>query len=163
MTFYTVVESPIDDLTLVSNGRELLALHMGEVNIGADWIRSEDAEPFPIVLEQLKRYFRGDLTTFEVPMALQGTEFQRQVWLELCRIPYGQTISYGELARRIGNPNAMRAVGLANGRNPIGIIVPCHRVIGANGTLTGYGGGLPRKKLLLELEAGSLFAGLESR
>jgi methylated-DNA-[protein]-cysteine S-methyltransferase len=163
MTYYTIVESPIDELTLVSNGRELTALHMGEVRVGSDWVRDDDAEPFARVREQLRRYFRGELTSFEVPIALKGTEFQRQVWEELCRIPYGQTISYGELARRIGNPNAMRAVGLANGRNPIGIIVPCHRVIGANGTLTGYGGGLPRKKLLLELEAGSLFAGLESR
>jgi methylated-DNA-[protein]-cysteine S-methyltransferase len=94
------------------------------------------------------------LRTFDFPLAPQGTPFQQQVWRALCDIPYGETTSYGELARRIGNPNAVRAVGLANGSNPIAIIIPCHRVIGSNGSLTGYGGGLPIKKALLALERG---------
>ena len=105
---------------------------------------------------QLEEYFAGSRRTFAVDFALRGTPFQRRVWEELCRIPYGETISYAELARRIGRPTAVRAVGLANGANPIAIVVPCHRVIGANGTLTGYGGGLPTKRYLLDLElAGS--------
>jgi len=105
------------------------------------------------VIRQLHAYFLGKLESFDVELAPEGTPFQQRVWKELLKIPYGETISYGELSRRIGNPNASRAVGLANGSNPIGIVVPCHRVIGANGTLTGYGGGLPRKKWLLEHEA----------
>ena len=102
---------------------------------------------------QLGDYFAGRLTSFDVPMQLEGTPFQREVWQGLLEIDYGETISYGELARRIGRPRAVRAVGLANGQNPIAVIVPCHRVIGADGTLTGYGGGLDRKRLLLDLEA----------
>ena len=109
--------------------------------------------------EQLTAYFSGDLQQFELRLAPHGTEFQKKVWQELCRIPFGASISYGELARRIGQPTASRAVGLANGRNPISIIVPCHRVIGANGTLTGYGGGIERKKWLLEHEAAFAPAG----
>jgi len=108
---------------------------------------------------QLTAYFEGNLSDFDLPLSMQGTPFQQRVWDELTRIPYGTTISYGELARRIGNANASRAVGLANGRNPISIIVPCHRVIGANGTLTGYGGGLPRKAALLYFEASVLTNG----
>jgi methylated-DNA-[protein]-cysteine S-methyltransferase len=104
-------------------------------------------------VEQLHAYFAGVLTDFEIPMDMRGTDFQRRVWAELCEIPYGETISYGELARRVGNPQASRAVGLANGRNPVAIVVPCHRVIGADGSLTGYGGGLGRKVWLLEHEA----------
>ncbi len=110
----------------------------------------------PAVLEparrQLEAYFRGDLRDFHLPLALRGTPFQLRVWAELQKIPYGTTISYLELARRLGDPNATRAVGAANGANPVSIIVPCHRVIGANGSLTGYGGGLENKKKLLELE-----------
>lgn len=101
---------------------------------------------------QLDEYFNGRLRTFDVPLAPRGTEFQRVVWRELSRIPYGVTISYGELARRIGRVSASRAVGAANGRNPLPIIVPCHRVIGSNGTLTGFAGGLPTKQFLLRLE-----------
>ncbi len=103
---------------------------------------------------QLQEYFAGERTTFEVPLLMKGAEFERQVWQALRGIPYGQTVSYGEIARRVGQPSAARAVGLANGRNPIAVIVPCHRVIGADGTLTGYGGGLERKRLLLDLENG---------
>src|SRR5690606_32152543 len=103
---------------------------------------------------QLDAYFRGTLRTFDLPLAPQGTPFQQTVWEALRHIPYGQTVSYGELARRVGRPAAVRAVGLANGSNPIAIVIPCHRVIGANGTLTGYGGGLPTKQALLALERG---------
>lgn len=115
------------------------------------WHRDEG--PFAQVCEQLTEYFAGNLQEFDVRLAPAGTEFQKKVWQELCRIPFGASISYGELAQRIGQPKASRAVGAANGQNPISIIVPCHRVIGANGTLTGYGGGIERKKWLLEHEA----------
>ncbi len=114
------------------------------------WI--EDSSAFLEPIRQLRAYFAGDLETFNLPLAPQGTPFQQEVWKELCKIPYGETISYGELAKRIGNSKASRAVGLANGSNPIPIIIPCHRVIGSNGKLTGYGGGLPIKEKLLALE-----------
>ncbi len=103
---------------------------------------------------QLEEYFAGDRTTFDIPLAAEGAPFEREVWHALEEIPYGETVSYGEIARRVGQPTAARAVGTANGRNPIAVIVPCHRVIGADGSLTGYGGGLERKRLLLELERG---------
>lgn len=106
------------------------------------------------VRRELEAYFSGRLRAFTTPVVFSGTSFQHHVWTELCRIPYGETISYLELARRIGHPKAVRAVGLANGANPIAIVVPCHRVIGANGSLTGYGGGLPIKRALLALERG---------
>jgi len=112
-----------------------------------------DPEPFQRVLQQLEEYFAGRRQQFDLPLAADGTTFQRMVWRQLVSIPYGDTISYGELACRIGNPRAARAVGLANGANPIPIIVPCHRVIGANGALTGFGGGLSIKQKLLALEA----------
>ena len=114
------------------------------------WIESSGQLWEPV--RQLRSYFAGELEQFDLPLAPDGTSFQQKVWSELCEIPYGETISYGELARRIGNPNASRAVGLANGSNPIPIIIPCHRVIGSNGKLTGYGGGLPIKEKLLALE-----------
>jgi methylated-DNA-[protein]-cysteine S-methyltransferase len=105
------------------------------------------------VMRQLEAYFAGERLEFDLPLAPEGTEFQRRVWKALAEIPYGETRSYGELARSIGKPAAVRAVGAANGRNPIGIIVPCHRVIGSSGKLVGYGGGLPMKQMLLDLEA----------
>ena len=105
-------------------------------------------------VRQVEAYFSGKLKDFDFPLAPQGTTFQTSVWKELLRIPYGETISYGELARRLGNPKAVRAVGLANGSNPIAIVIPCHRVIGSNGSLVGYGGGLPIKQALLALERG---------
>ncbi|HEX7610606.1 MAG TPA: methylated-DNA--[protein]-cysteine S-methyltransferase, partial [Solirubrobacteraceae bacterium] len=116
-----------------------------------DWQHDDDA--LADVAGQLAAYFAGTLTEFDVQLELAGTDFQREVWQALRAIPYGETISYGELAQRVGKPSASRAVGLANGRNPIAIIVPCHRVIGADGSLTGYGGGLARKAWLLEHEA----------
>lgn len=153
MTHYRIVDSPIGPLTLAGEGRVLTNLAMAEQTHEperAEWIR-DDTE-FGDVAEQLKAYFAGQLQQFDVHLELSGTPFQRAVWDALRRIPYGQTQSYGEIARAIGSPNASRAVGLANGRNPIAIIVPCHRVIGANGSLTGFGGGLDRKSALLELE-----------
>ena len=158
--FYTFTDSPIGQLLLVGDGTTLRALYMHDapnpVMVSVDWARSE--APFADVVTQLGEYFDGSRVDFDVRLAPDGTAFQRTVWRALQEIPYGATISYGELARRIGAPNASRAVGLANGRNPISIIVPCHRVIGANGTLTGYGGGLDRKRHLLSLEASVLSA-----
>jgi methylated-DNA-[protein]-cysteine S-methyltransferase len=121
---------------------------------GARWI--QDDGPFRVTFDQLTSYFDGGLATFDLALSLDGTPFQRRVWQELCAIPYGSAISYAELARRIGKPGASRAVGSANGRNPVSIIVPCHRVIGADGGLGGYGGGLDRKRWLLEHEAEAL-------
>jgi O-6-methylguanine DNA methyltransferase len=153
-TITTNVESPVGVLRLTASQGALTGMYMQAQrhapSIPDDHTR--DDEWFADITSQLAAYFRGDLTTFDVPMNLQGTAFQRSVWEQLGDIPYGETISYGELARRIGNPNASRAVGLANGRNPISIIVPCHRVIGADGSLTGYGGGLDRKTWLLQHE-----------
>ncbi|MGP0101382.1 MAG: methylated-DNA--[protein]-cysteine S-methyltransferase [Solirubrobacteraceae bacterium] len=155
-TVYTTLESPIGELLLLGDGRTLHGLHMQHgrrpIEIDASWERS--AEPFAQVQAQLAEYFAGERTEFHTQLAMDGSAFEQRVWQALRDIPYGETISYGELARRIGQPSAARAVGLANGRNPIAVIVPCHRVIGANGTLTGYGGGLERKRLLLELESG---------
>src|SRR5205823_1056391 len=146
-----------------SDGDALTGLYMTVSThgpaVGEGWVRKDDAAPFPEAKRQLAAYFDGVLTEFDLPLALDGTEFQKRVWRALLNIPYGQTISYGELARRIGNPNGSRAVGLANGRNPISIIVPCHRVIGANGKLVGYGGGLPRKEALLNFEFAVLAGG----
>jgi methylated-DNA-[protein]-cysteine S-methyltransferase len=158
-TFYHQFPSPIGPLLLVSNGSALTGLYMGNhaggPEVQVDW--QQDASQFGPVCAQLSAYFAKDLTEFNIPLAPAGTEFQRKVWQELCRIPFGETISYGELARRIHQPAASRAVGRANGLNPISIIVPCHRVIGANGTLTGYGGGIDRKRWLLvhECEVGT--------
>ena len=112
----------------------------------------EDKVPLREVIQQLRAYFAKELETFELTLAPEGTDFQQSVWNELCGIPYGETISYGELAKRVGNPKASRAVGAANGQNPIPIIIPCHRVIGSDGKLTGFGGGLPIKQKLLALE-----------
>jgi methylated-DNA-[protein]-cysteine S-methyltransferase len=116
--------------------------------------RPDQSPPLDEARRQLEAYFAGELREFDLPLAPEGSEFQLRVWEQLRAIPYGETISYGELARRVGDPAAARAVGLANGRNPLPVIVPCHRVIGADGSLTGFGGGLERKRRLLELEAG---------
>jgi methylated-DNA-[protein]-cysteine S-methyltransferase len=152
---YTTIDSPIGELLLVGDGDALHGLYMqqGRRPIGpaAEWRPASD--PFADVCGQLGEYFAGERTAFDVALALHGSAFERRVWGALQEIPYGETTSYGELARRIGHPTAARAVGLANGRNPVAVIVPCHRVIGADGTLTGYGGGLERKRLLLDLEA----------
>jgi methylated-DNA-[protein]-cysteine S-methyltransferase len=156
MTYYTHLSSPIGPILLTSEGEGLTGLYMSEYKHGEEvrdeWTRSDDAPLLQETKRQLAAYFDGTLKEFDVPLAMRGTPFQLRVWEELISIPYGTTISYGELARRVGNPNASRAVGLANGRNPISIIVPCHRVIGSDGKLTGYGGGLPRKATLLDFE-----------
>lgn len=154
--FYTHVGSPLGPILLRSDGHSLTGLFMNERTIGEGWIENPAAEPFAQVREQLGEYFAGTRRTFDLPLALRGTTFQRVVWAFLRDIPYGETISYGQLALRIGSPKACRAVGLANGQNPISIVVPCHRVIGSNGKLTGYGGGLPNKRALLDLERGAL-------
>lgn len=143
-----VVASPIGPLRLTSNGEALTGLYM--VDQGGP--RSDGDAVLAEAERQLEGYFAGELRGFDLPLAPSGTEFQLQVWGELLNIPYGATISYGELARRVGDPKGARAVGAANGQNPISIIIPCHRVIGANGSLIGYGGGLDRKRFLLELE-----------
>jgi methylated-DNA-[protein]-cysteine S-methyltransferase len=154
-TYYTIMPSPIDDLLLVSNGAALTGLQMQESRRATGALPSwkRDPGPFREVLRQLQAYFEGELTQFDLPIALDGTAFQQLVWGALRKLRYGEQVSYGELARRIGNPAASRAVGMANGRNRIGIIIPCHRVIGAVGTLGGYGAGLGRKQWLLEHEA----------
>jgi methylated-DNA-[protein]-cysteine S-methyltransferase len=154
--FYTSLDSPTGELLALSDGHALRGLFMQDtgrpVPLAPGWKPSE--APFADLRVQLTEYFAGARRTFDMPLVMDGTPFQRRVWRALQDIPYGETISYGELARRIGQPSAVRAVGLANGRNPIPVIVPCHRVIGADGTLTGYGGGLERKRLLLDLEHG---------
>jgi methylated-DNA-[protein]-cysteine S-methyltransferase len=151
VTLYTRHPSPVGDLLLLAREDDhgLAGLYLyGEPQ--RDWRRSD--APFAEVHRQLDAYFAGELEEFDLPLAPSGTPFQLRVWEELQRIPLGETISYSELAERIGNPKTVRAVGLANGRNPISIIVPCHRVIGADGSLVGYGGGLERKRWLLEHE-----------
>jgi len=151
---YTQMESPVGPLLLAANDqglREILFVNgRSSARPRPSW--REDKAVLKETIQQLRAYFAGDLEDFDLPLAPEGTPFQLKVWKRLCEIPYGKTISYGELARRIGNPNAARAVGLANGSNPIPIIIPCHRVIGSNGKLTGYGGGLPIKEKLLALE-----------
>lgn len=152
--FYTNYESPVGKLLLVGDGEHLHQVHFENGKHAPPPMREwkESRRPFEEVIRQLKAYFRREREEFEVSLAMEGTAFQRSVWEELRRIPYGETISYGQLAERIGKPKAIRAVGAANGSNPIPIIVPCHRVIGSDGSLTGFGGGLPTKKKLLELE-----------
>jgi len=154
---HVVTDSPIGPLTIVARDGAICALYMdaqrhapGPEAFGSAGDPAD--EPFATAITQLGGYFAGRRTGFDLPLAPAGTEFQRQVWAGLLAIPYGQTVSYGELAGRIGRPAASRAVGLANGKNPIAIVVPCHRVIGADGSLTGYGGGLDRKRFLLALE-----------
>jgi methylated-DNA-[protein]-cysteine S-methyltransferase len=157
LSYITIDDSPAGPLILAGDrdGLHILSFASGmrPSNVNPAWQPDRDGL-LDGVRRELDKYFSGKLRAFKTPLAFAGTPFQNQVWTELCRIPYGETISYLELARRIDNPKAVRAVGLANGANPIAIIVPCHRVIGANGSLTGYGGGLPIKKALLALERG---------
>ena len=162
---HTVVDSPIGTLTLVAAEGVLTGLYMDlqrhrplEETFGA-----RDGTPFTEVIRQLEEYFAARRTEFDVPVMLAGSPFQRTVWAALRAIPYGETASYGQLAERIGRPGAARPVGLANGRNPIGVIVPCHRVVGATGALTGYGGGIARKRQLLDLERHSPQSGCRLR
>ncbi len=156
MIYFSFYESPIQTLRLVSDGRSLIGLYMmsdkHHLIPAGDWLENVSVDPFSATKQQLSAYFAGSLTKFDLPLQMPGTVFQQQVWSALTTIDYGTTISYGELAQQIGQPKASRAVGLANGRNPVSIIVPCHRVIGANGKLTGYGGGIERKQWLLNHE-----------
>ena len=150
-TWTTTVDSPVGPLLLTTNGTGLTRL-LFDVPPDHTW----STDPHPVleeVVRQLAEYFAGERTEFELELAPHGTEFQRRVWGLLLEIPYGETRTYGSLAGELGNPRSVRAVGLANGRNPISIVVPCHRVIGADGTLVGYGGGLERKRALLAHEA----------
>ncbi len=151
---YDFLETPIGRLLLVADEQGLRHIDFPRADqderIEPDW--SRDRRYLGVAIEQLEAYFAGHLLAFDVALAARGTDFRKTVWNELGRIPYGETISYGELARRIGEPHASRAVGAANGANPLPIIVPCHRVIGANGKLTGFGGGLPIKQWLLDHE-----------
>lgn len=155
---HVVVGSPVGPLTLVAVEGVLAGLYMTEQrHLPASEAFGEPAEdpdgaPFAAAAGQLREYFAGARTAFDLDLAMHGTVFQRRVWAALCEIPYGQTVSYGQLADRLGQPSASRAVGLANGKNPIGIIVPCHRVVGFDGGLTGYGGGIERKRFLLDHE-----------
>jgi methylated-DNA-[protein]-cysteine S-methyltransferase len=157
MKQHTVTESPYGPLTLVAEDGVLCGLYMTDQRHRPpeETFGERDDTLFAETEEQLKAYFSGELKEFTVELHLHGTPFQRTVWDQLRRIPYGETRTYGELAEALGNPSASRAVGLANGKNPIGIIVPCHRVVGADGSLTGYGGGLHRKQRLLDFESGT--------
>jgi methylated-DNA-[protein]-cysteine S-methyltransferase len=152
--YYTTTESPVGGLLLAGDASALRLVSFERSKHsappGMDW--KLDKEPFAEVIRQLQAYFRGELKEFDLPLEMEGTEFQLRVWNALRTIPYGETVTYAQLAERIGNPKAVRAVGLANGSNPIPIIIPCHRVIGSDGSLTGFGGGLSTKKMLLELE-----------
>jgi methylated-DNA-[protein]-cysteine S-methyltransferase len=152
------MESPTGRLLLAADdaGLRQLLFEDGRDPAQPDPLWREDVGPLRETIRQLRAWFAGELRDFDLPLAPQGPAFHQRVWRELCNIPYGETISYGELARRIGSPNASRAVGRANGANPIAIVIPCHRVIGSNGKLTGYGGGLPRKEFLLGLERNQL-------
>jgi methylated-DNA-[protein]-cysteine S-methyltransferase len=152
--YWHEIDSAVGRLLLAGDGESLIQVGFQSgprpLRRVEGWVA--DAAPFAAAIAQLEEYFAGRRRRFDLPLAPRGTEFQRRVWRALTEIPYGQTLSYGELARRIGKPSASRAVGLANGANPLPIIVPCHRVIGSDGTLTGFGGGLPIKRKLLALE-----------
>ena len=154
---YSVMQSPIGPLTIVASNGALVAVlmdghHRSPVPESAWGERVDDALPDATL--QLEEYFAGKRQAFDLPLAPSGTEFQRRVWAALAEIPYGETRSYGQIATAIGRPGASRAVGMANGRNPVSIVVPCHRVVGASGSLTGYAGGPERKQFLLDLERG---------
>jgi methylated-DNA-[protein]-cysteine S-methyltransferase len=153
--YYCYLTTPIGELLLAGdeNGLSMIGFPEGKMRRepDPDWV--PDETPFEETVRQLEEYFSGERRTFDLPLNLTGTDFQLQVLEELRRIPYGETTSYGAIARRIGKPTAMRAVGAANGRNPIPIVIPCHRVIGSSGKLTGFGGGLDTKAALLRLEA----------
>lgn len=156
MIYYRWLDSPLGALLLTSNGRSLTGLYLKGQKFfpeqTQDWHESEQIDPFVQTQEQIAEYFAHQRQRFDLPIETQGTAFQKQVWQLLLQIPFGETISYGALAKKIGKPVASRAVGSANGRNPISIIVPCHRVIASNGKLTGYAGGLNRKQWLLQHE-----------
>lgn len=154
--YYTTINSPIGPLFLVSNGESLTGLFMDKQSnmpkLTDGWQEESGVAPFPSAIQQLDEYMAGTRTQFDLPLAAKGSEFQHKVWELLVQIPYGKTRTYGDLARELQIENASRAVGRANATNPISIIVPCHRVIGASGALTGYAGGLSRKESLIRME-----------
>lgn len=154
VTRYAHLPSPLGDLLLTAEAGRITGLtfpgHRGRPTIGTDWIH--DPAPFAVAREQLEAYLDGDRQAFDLPLVLGGTDRQREVWSALCAIPFGTTVTYGQLARQLGRPSAARAVAMAVARNPVSIVVPCHRVVGAGGRLTGYAGGLDRKRWLLALE-----------
>ncbi|MBE3669098.1 cysteine methyltransferase [Vibrio navarrensis] len=155
MNYYTIAPSPLGEMTLQANYEGILGIWFTTQTTRPDDLGQENANHavLSLALTQLDEYFTGKRTQFDLPIAAKGTAFQMQVWQALTTIPYGETWSYQELANVIGNPKAVRAVGLANGKNPVSIVVPCHRVIGKNGKLTGYAGGIERKRWLLERES----------
>ena len=162
---WTVLDSPVGELRLVEHDGALVAIEFSPFaepdapgTAGPRGARDDEHPVLVRACAQLRAYFAGELTDFDLPLAPHGTPWQQAVWEQLRAIGYGETSSYGEVAARLGRTNAAsRAVGLANGRNPIPIVIPCHRVVGADGTLTGYAGGLERKQVLLRLEQGALF------
>ena len=158
MRRHAVVDSPVGPLTLVAQDAALVGLYQqGQRHLpAAASFGSRNDAVLPVVREQLAAYFDGTLETFDIPLSLSGTAFQRAVWAALLAVPYGSTCTYTELATAAGHPGAVRAAGAANGRNPVSIVVPCHRVLGAGGALTGYAGGTARKSFLLELERRAL-------
>lgn len=154
--YYTLMDSPLQTLIIGSDGEHIVRLFMDGQKYASrlDHHWKRDDALLADAVSQLGAYFAGELTRFDLPLKPAGTAFQQQVWQALTDIPYGKTASYGEIANRLNKPKAVRAVGAANGRNPIGIIIPCHRVVGANGSLTGYAGGIERKQWLLRHEQG---------
>ena len=153
--YYSTIRTRMAELLITSNGEAITGLFMltDSRRLMAEPAWRKHVRLFDEARKQLLAYFAGELTEFDLMITTGGTPFQESVWDELCKIPYGSTTTYGEIARKIGNPNGSRAVGAANGQNPISIIIPCHRVIGSNHQLTGYGGGIERKRALLDLEA----------
>jgi methylated-DNA-[protein]-cysteine S-methyltransferase len=151
MLRYTYADTPIGSILIAGDGNSIIETYFAGAQPKPDWIRGDDG--LREAADQLRAYFAGELQEFDLPLKPRGTEFQLSVWSALQRIPYGQTTTYSTIAERIGRPAAIRAVGAANGANPIPIIIPCHRVIGASGSLTGFGGGLDVKRQLLALEA----------
>ena len=149
---FTSIDSPIGPLLAARDGQAIIEIHFSPASARDDWSRNDDK--FDDVRRALDDYFAGRRTTFDLPLEPRGTDFQKSVWRALLDIPFGATTTYGAIAHRIGKPEAIRAVGAANGANPLPIVVPCHRVIGSNGSLTGFGGGLPVKRWLLDHEAG---------
>jgi methylated-DNA-[protein]-cysteine S-methyltransferase len=152
MSYLSIIDSPVGPLNLYSDGQALTGLYMGSREPTGSAVTGDSIAVLRTAMQQLDEYFAGTRRNFELTVSLQGTHFQRLVWEQLKSIRCGETCSYGQLARRLGKTGASRAVGLANGRNPVSIVIPCHRVIGADGSLTGYGGGVERKQWLLNHE-----------
>jgi methylated-DNA-[protein]-cysteine S-methyltransferase len=156
MIRYARYESPLGPIIAIANDEGIWSIDFVKAKyakrIGDDWVEDPKHPPLAECFRQLAEYFAGKRREFDLPLAPRGTSFQERVWREIARVPYGETISYGELAKRAGAPGQARAAGAATGRNPVGVVIPCHRIVGADGSLTGYAGGLDRKQQLLELE-----------